>query len=96
MFSKEDSIKMAVSTKNIVAYPKLCAEINCDSCDSEECKLCKPCINKDVIMKVQLINAYREYINRHDCKRVFPPKFVRTSLKCIEQKLLKPKMTIFK
>lgn len=78
MFSKNDSNKMAVSTKNIVAYPKLCAEMNCNSCNSEDCKLCKPCINRDDIMKVHLTNAYREHIDRHDCKRVFPPTFVRT------------------
>lgn len=65
---------MAVSTKNIVAYPKKCAEINCNSCDSEDCLLCKPCMDIDI--KNQLINAYREYIDRHDCKRVFPPTFV--------------------
>jgi len=65
---------MAVSTKNIVAYPKLCSKMNCDLCDSEDCLLCSPCM--DIDTKVQLTNAYREYIDRHDCKRVFPPKFV--------------------
>lgn len=70
---KQDSLKMAVSTKNIVAYPKLCSKMNCDLCDSEECLLCSPCMDTDT--KVQLTNAYREYIDRHDCKRVFPPKF---------------------
>jgi len=70
---KEDSLKMAVSTKNIVAYPKLCSEMNCDLCGSEDCLLCSSCMDTDT--KVQLKNAYREYIDRHDCKRVFPPKF---------------------
>ncbi|XP_026816866.1 tubulin polyglutamylase TTLL6 [Rhopalosiphum maidis] len=70
---KESSMNMAVSTKNIVAYPGMCAKMNCDSCDSEDCLLCKPCM--DSYTKVQLTNAYREYIDRHDCKRVFPPKF---------------------
>lgn len=74
MFRKESSMNMAVSTKNIVAYPGMCAKMNCDSCDSEDCLLCKPCM--DSYTKVQLTNAYREYIDRHDCKRVFPPKFV--------------------
>jgi len=74
MFRKEDSIKMAVSTKNIMAYPTMCAGIECEFCDSEDCLLCKHCMDNDT--KVQLINAYREYIDRHDCKRVFPPKFV--------------------
>lgn len=74
IFSKEDSIKMAVSTKNIVAYPKRCTETNCDSCSSEDCLLCSQCMDEDT--KVQLTNAYREYIDKHDCKRVFPPKFV--------------------
>lgn len=78
MCRKEDSIKMAVSTKNIVAYPKMCAEINCDFCNSEECLLCNRCMDYDT--KVQLTNAYREYIDRHDCKRVFPPKFVSASV----------------
>lgn len=67
---------MAVSTKNIVAYPKKCAEMNCNLCDSEDCLLCNPCM--DIDTKVQLTNAYREYIDRHDCKRVFPPSFVST------------------
>lgn len=74
MSRKEDSLKMAVSTKNIVALPKLCSEMNCDLCDSEDCFLCSSCMDTDT--KVQLTNAYREYIDRHDCKRVFPPTFV--------------------
>lgn len=69
---------MAVSTKNIVAYPKMCAQMNCDFCNSEDCLLCNQCM--DIDTKVQLTNAYREYINRHDCKRVFPPKFVSIHL----------------
>lgn len=74
MFRREKSISMAVSTKNIVAYPETCAKMNCNSCDLEDCLLCSPCM--DEYTKVQLTNAYREYIDRHDCKRVFPPKFV--------------------
>lgn len=74
VFSKEDSLNMAVSTKNIMAYPKMCAETNCDKCDTEDCRLCHTCMEPET--KVQLINAYREHIDRHDCKRVFPPKFV--------------------
>lgn len=74
MFSKEDSIKMAVSRKNIVAFPTKCAEMDCDSCSSEDCQLCNRCMDNETI--VQITNAYREYIDRHDCKRVFPPKFV--------------------
>lgn len=74
MFSKEDSIKMAVSTKNIVAYPEKCAKMDCNLCSSEDCLLCKPCMDNYTI--IQLRNAYREYIDRHDCKRIFPPKFV--------------------
>ncbi|XP_025205839.1 tubulin polyglutamylase ttll6 isoform X1 [Melanaphis sacchari] len=70
---REDSINMAVSTKNIVAYPETCAKMNCNSCNSEDCLLCSPCM--DSYTKVQLTNAYREHIDRHDCKRVFPPKF---------------------
>lgn len=65
---------MAVSTKNIVAYPKMCAEMNCDSCSSENCLLCNKCM--DTFTRAQFTNAYREYISRHDCKRVFPPTFV--------------------
>lgn len=76
MFSKKDSINMAVSTKNIVAYPEMCAKMDCSLCNSEDCLLCKPCMDSGDI-KIQLTNAYREYIDRHDCKRVFPPKFVR-------------------
>lgn len=65
---------MAVSTKNIVAYPKMCAEMNCDSCSSENCLLCNKCM--DTSIRAQFTNAYREYISRHDCKRIFPPTFV--------------------
>lgn len=74
MFSKKDSVKMAVSTKNIVAYPEMCTKMDCKLCDSEDCLLCKHCMDSDI--EIQLTNAYREYIDRHDCKRVFPPKFV--------------------
>lgn len=74
VFSKGDSVKMAVSKKNIVAYPATCAEMDCSACGSEDCLLCSQCMDRE--MEVQLTNAYREYIDRHDCKRVFPPKFV--------------------
>lgn len=80
MFSKENSMQMAVSTKNIVAYPEKCAKMNCELCATEECLLCKRCIDLDMDMKVQLTNSYREYIDRHDCKRVFPPKFVSSNI----------------
>ncbi|XP_050438354.1 probable tubulin polyglutamylase ttll-15 isoform X2 [Adelges cooleyi] len=71
---KQDSIKMAVSMKNIVAYPKSCDEMNCQiTCQSENCKLCYPCMDNET--KIHLTNAYREHIDRHDCKRVFPPTF---------------------
>lgn len=70
---------MAVSKKNIVAHPKYCTEIDCNTCQSEDCKLCLPCMDSEI--KTQLTNAYREHIDRHDCKRVFPPKFVRISYK---------------
>ncbi|XP_050529493.1 probable tubulin polyglutamylase ttll-15 [Daktulosphaira vitifoliae] len=75
---KKDSNKMIVSMKNIVAYPKHCSEIDCNTCQSEDCKLCLPCIDSEI--ERQLTNAYREHIDRHDCKRIFPPTFERRLL----------------
>lgn len=62
---------MVSADKNIVVYAEKCMQPKCaDSCESEECKLCRPCLASDDI--IDLHSAYREHINRGNTKRIFP------------------------
>lgn len=63
---------MLVSDKNIAVYAEECASIKCkESCVPIICQLCKPCLSFD--SKNYIINAYKEHLNKGDCKRIFPP-----------------------
>lgn len=62
---------MLSTDKNIVVHADRCMQPECaESCESDECKLCRPCLSSDDIMSLHL--AYREHVNRGDTKRIFP------------------------
>ncbi|KAL3278856.1 hypothetical protein HHI36_016376 [Cryptolaemus montrouzieri] len=64
--------EMIVSDKNIAVFPEQCSSMLCkESCVSPLCQLCKPCLSFDT--KEYLQEAFREHMNRGDCKRIFPP-----------------------
>ncbi|GLH07195.1 Uncharacterized protein GBIM_12709 [Gryllus bimaculatus] len=62
---------MMVALKNIVVFPHLCSSHLCQTCENALCDVCKHCLTIDVLN--QLKNAYKEHVNRLDCRRVFPP-----------------------
>lgn len=71
-FRSQSEEDMVVSDKNLATYSKQCNSITCkSSCVSPICQLCKPCLSKDT--REALKDAYKEHVNRGDCKRVFPP-----------------------
>lgn len=75
-FSSKQEQEMIVSDKNIAVYPDECNSMLCkESCISPICQLCKPCLSYDT--KEYLVEAYREHLDRGDCKRIFPPTMVR-------------------
>lgn len=63
---------MLVSDKHIMTYPEKCNSQLCkSSCVSPDCQLCKPCLSRET--RNYLVEAYKEHLNKGDCKRVFPP-----------------------
>ncbi|KAL1513685.1 hypothetical protein ABEB36_003062 [Hypothenemus hampei] len=63
---------MVVSTKHLMTYPEKCnSELCKNSCLSPDCQLCKPCLSPETTG--YLIEAYKEHLNKGDCKRIFPP-----------------------
>ncbi|XP_067001013.2 probable tubulin polyglutamylase ttll-15 isoform X1 [Anabrus simplex] len=62
---------MHVSTKNVMVFPEQCHHKLCESCIAPECQLCKHCLTPHTLAKLKV--AYREHVNRQDCRRVFPP-----------------------
>ncbi|KAE8751460.1 hypothetical protein FOCC_FOCC001707 [Frankliniella occidentalis] len=67
--TKEDII-MQVNSKQTGVYPEICGT-RCETCMAPECQICQRCLTAD--MKHTLESAYLEHINRHECRRVFPP-----------------------
>ncbi|EFA07282.1 probable tubulin polyglutamylase ttll-15 [Tribolium castaneum] len=64
--------EMMVSDKNLATYPKECNSSLCKSgCVSPVCQLCRPCLSADTLEYLK--EAYKEHLNRGDCKRIFPP-----------------------
>ncbi|KAK9885024.1 hypothetical protein WA026_009250 [Henosepilachna vigintioctopunctata] len=67
--------QMVVSDRNIAVYPEECSSMLCrESCVSSVCQLCKHCLSYDT--KEYLQEAYREHMDKGDCKRIFPPSMV--------------------
>lgn len=72
--SKEEEL-MLTAEKNLVVFPEECSSEICkNNCMSPICLLCKPCLSAETKNNLKL--AYREYISRQDCKRIFPPPLV--------------------
>ncbi|XP_044761535.1 probable tubulin polyglutamylase ttll-15 [Coccinella septempunctata] len=70
---------MIASYKNIAVYPAECNSMLCrESCMSPICQLCKPCLSYDT--KEYLVEAYREHMDKGDCKRVFPPSMSKVKV----------------
>lgn len=64
---------MQVNSKQTGVYPEICGT-RCETCMAPECQICQRCLTAD--MKHTLESAYLEHINRHECRRVFPPPMV--------------------
>ena len=66
---------MLTSQKNVAVFPKECGSELCKSgCVSPACQLCNTCLSEDTY--TSLTRAYKEHVNRGDCKRIFPPPMV--------------------
>lgn len=68
--------EMQASLKNIVVFPEICNK--CNSCDSHECLLCKPCLTGWTLNVLR--SAYKEHVFRRDCRRLFPPPMDQSSV----------------
>ncbi|KAJ1528388.1 hypothetical protein ONE63_006803 [Megalurothrips usitatus] len=66
----KDAIIMQVNSKQIGVYPEICGT-RCETCLSPECQICQRCLTDE--MRTSLQQAYLEHVNRHECRRVFPP-----------------------
>lgn len=74
-FRSQAEEEMQTADKNIMVFPAQCNSGFCrSSCVSPVCQLCRPCLTKE--MKINLIRAHREFMNKADCKRIFPPPMV--------------------
>lgn len=73
---------METAEKNIAVYPEECSSNECKtSCQSTICQLCKNCLIFDI--RLDLLRAHNEHLNKADCIRIFPPPMV-----CIIRKML--------
>lgn len=81
---------MLSAEKNIAVYADKCMQPECaDSCEHDECKLCRPCLMPDDI--IDLHSAYREHVNRGDTKRIFPVPISSDKINMINYDDLSPK-----
>ncbi|XP_034238966.1 probable tubulin polyglutamylase ttll-15 isoform X3 [Thrips palmi] len=67
--TKEEMI-MQVNSKQLGVYPEICGT-RCDTCMAPECQICQGCLTEEMHRTLQA--AYLEHVNRHECRRVFPP-----------------------
>lgn len=66
---------MQVAEKNIMVFPYECSSSLCaKNCHIPLCRLCRQCLSKE--SKITLFQAYREHMNKGECKRVYPPPLV--------------------
>ncbi|GFG31355.1 hypothetical protein Cfor_12923 [Coptotermes formosanus] len=75
-----DEEAMQVTEKNLMVFPAVCARRLCrSSCMSPDCQLCRPCLTPETMYVLKA--AYMEHVNRHDCKRIFPPHMTEEDAK---------------
>ncbi|CAH0383117.1 unnamed protein product [Bemisia tabaci] len=60
-----------VALKNIMVDSKSCSSHMCETCMSPECQLCMNCLTASNIRTLK--QTYREFNNKQDNKRIFPP-----------------------
>jgi len=58
-----------VAFKELAVFPEECG--NCHNCSSSVCRLCKQCMQPSV--ESVLLEAFREHVHRHLCRRIVPP-----------------------
>ncbi|XP_022904085.2 probable tubulin polyglutamylase ttll-15 [Onthophagus taurus] len=71
----ENETRMVSHNKNIAVYPKECNSDLCNNCDDLICGLCQQCLSKE--MRLDLLTAYNEHMNKADCKRIVPPPMAK-------------------
>jgi len=72
--SKSEEL-MQTADKNLAVHPEICTTKECkEDCSLMECSLCKTCWDEE--LKNDFVSAHREYLNRGDCKRIFPPSMI--------------------
>lgn len=64
---------MQVNSKQLGVYPEICGT-RCETCMAPECQICQGCLTEEMHSTLQA--AYLEHVNRHECRRVFPPPMV--------------------
>lgn len=69
--------QMQAARKNIAVLPEVCVSEDCKDgkCDDERCQLCQQCLSKAQTKILE--ESYKEFVNRGECVRLFPPKMVR-------------------
>lgn len=75
----QEEEEMEVPLKNLMVFGDECASAKCQQCGSPTCILCKNCLTNASLRKLKF--AYLEYVNKKDCKRIFPPTLVITELR---------------
>jgi len=72
-YRKEETEKLTrqpeVAFKDLAVFPEECG--NCHGCSSSVCRLCKQCMQPSV--ESILLEAFREHVHRHLCRRIVPP-----------------------
>lgn len=76
-YRTKQEIIMQVNSKQTSVYPEICGT-RCETCLAPECQICQRCLTDE--MKQTLESAYLEHVNRHECRRVFPPPMVSTKI----------------
>jgi len=62
-----------VAFKELAVFAEECGG-HCGNCSATVCKLCKKCLDPSV--ESVLLDAFREHVDRHLCRRVVPPILV--------------------
>lgn len=66
--------EMQVSEKDLFVSSDDCVSQRCSksgACDDPLCRICKDCLSEENL--ADFTAAYLEHINKHICKRIYPP-----------------------